>query len=532
LREALNGETARKFYPGTARPDREVSDTLGDGRTRPFTENNATSAQLRVARAFAGGWRADVTGDVYRAEDLPSPGDIYAPFPARKNARRGGVSATVSGAFGGWTPLFRLYSAVERSASFNRADSVRFVSFDIRTHTDGVQLQAERRLANSRVLFGADATRQRATSLRYSTATTRIAPFSPDADVTSLAALGEVASEWQRGRVRTTVGGRIDRVGLALRETAFRPDVQSGESTFPVFTPTAAVRAYATRAVSVHASAGQAFVAPDAFSRAGIARQVASGGVNLTIGNPALDAERSTTVDAGVSLRTTDGALEFDITGFRTRVRDRSVAVRATFASGTRPALADGTLVNRVDTRVNAGDARMEGAELSLRYDLLRALGRTPSLALTVNATPLITATERTPVATIDGTRFAGVTAFDPASVIVAASVASAPYGRVRNVAPLTAFADVTFDDRRRWSASLSARYVGQRVDQDFTDFADISDIEYAAYATVDALASVRVWRTTRLGVTVSNLTDENFYEKRGFNLAGRATTVRVSTMF
>jgi outer membrane cobalamin receptor len=75
-------------------------------------------------------------------------------------------------------------------------------------------------------------------------------------------------------------------------------------------------------------------------------------------------------------------------------------------------------------------------------------------------------------------------------------------------------------------------RYVGQRYDQDFSDFADASDIRYPDMLTLDLTAGLRLSRGVRFDLLVNNLTDENFYEKRGFNLMGRAVQLRVTSLF
>jgi vitamin B12 transporter len=282
----------------------------------------------------------------------------------------------------------------------------------------------------------------------------------------------------------------------------------------------------------LHASGGRAFVAPDPFGRAGLSVQPITGGANLTVGNPTLAPERSTTIDGGVSFTSSSGAFESDVTYFTTDVRDRNVTARATFTGTQRPRLADGTIVNRVDTRVNAGDAQIRGLELSARYDVLRAKGSTRSLSLFSNGTRFFRARERSPVVTVDGARFANQANFDPASVFTAAQFGNAVVADIRNVANLTLSTGIEYDDNRRFSLSTTGRYVGHRLDTDFSDLADVSDIRYPRYITVDMVAGLRFAQRMRLMATVANLTDENFYEKRGFNMAGRTYTIRLSTRF
>jgi outer membrane receptor protein involved in Fe transport len=75
-------------------------------------------------------------------------------------------------------------------------------------------------------------------------------------------------------------------------------------------------------------------------------------------------------------------------------------------------------------------------------------------------------------------------------------------------------------------------RYVGTRTDDDFTNFSDISLIEYPPFAVLDLTAGIQFSPRLRGDLQLNNVTDENYYEKRGYNLPGRAFTVRLMTTF
>jgi outer membrane receptor protein involved in Fe transport len=108
------------------------------------------------------------------------------------------------------------------------------------------------------------------------------------------------------------------------------------------------------------------------------------------------------------------------------------------------------------------------------------------------------------------------------------------PQGRrdIRNVAELTITYGAEYDDLRRFSARLTGRYVGERLDVDFSDFSNITDIRYPAFMTLDLATTARLGRTWSATLLVSNLTDENYYEKRGFNLPGRSLRLRLAADF
>jgi vitamin B12 transporter len=260
---------------------------------------------------------------------------------------------------------------------------------------------------------------------------------------------------------------------------------------------------------------------------------VTAGVATISFGNPSLAAEQSVTADIGVGLTRADGALDVDVTYFATDVTDRITTARAVFAAGQRPVLATGEQVSRVQTSVNAGDAAIRGLEAAVRYDIGAALRRRWSLNAFANVTRLFTATERTPTVTVDAAQFNGVTNFSPSSIFRGVQIGAPETElRIKNVASATWNVGLEYDSRSRLRAGLIGRYVGTRTDADFSDFSDISDIEYPPFAVLDLTAGVRLAARLRADVQVSNLTDENYYEKRGYNLPGRALTLRLTTSF
>ena len=57
-------------------------------------------------------------------------------------------------------------------------------------------------------------------------------------------------------------------------------------------------------------------------------------------------------------------------------------------------------------------------------------------------------------------------------------------------------------------------------------------EIEYPAFMVLDFTASYTFKKLHSVGLYVNNLTDENYYEKRGFNLPGRNVALRYTIRF
>jgi len=538
LRGIFGRDTALKIYPAGGRPNRFVPDTLGDGVVRPFTTLASTSGNLRLGGLVAKRVRVDVRGDVFDAQDVASPGDIYAantPFPGngRKNIRRIGGAVDVGTTVGPHALLGRLFTTDETGDNFNRPVGERFVSFASQARTSGLQVQDVLQLRGQQLVVGVDATQQRATSRRFSSATTQIGTFSPNSEVSSLAAFGEGRITAFDGRLVTTLGARADRVTLSLLTTPFRTDVVAGDDSFTVFNPSAGVLYAIGGGVRTHGSIGRAFLAPDAFGRAGLTQTVSAGVAAITFGNPALRSENSITADLGVGITRAGGAFDLDVTYFTTDVTDRITNARASFAAGSRPVLGSGEQVSRVQTAVNAGAARIRGFEAAVRHDIGAALGRSWSLNAFANVTRIFEATETAPTVTVNAAQFNGVTNFTPASIFPGVRIgAPNTTARIRNVASVNWNVGLEYDTRSRVRLGALGRYVGTRTDDDFSNFSDISLIEYPPFAVLDLTAGIRLSDRLRADLQVNNVTDENYYEKRGYNLPGRAVTVRLTTAF
>ncbi|HVE79769.1 MAG TPA: TonB-dependent receptor, partial [Gemmatimonadaceae bacterium] len=539
LRDLVGSDSARKLYaPESAQPSRLVADVAGDGERRRYTTYLTRSAWARLGYA-AGGVRVDARGELFDADDVLAPGDLYArdsPFPGdlRKDLGRRSADVALSADRGRHAPLARVFAAEETASYYDTPDAA-FAGFRTDDVTWGAQLQDVVRLGargDQALLAGLDVTAAEATSRFFLDPTTEAGTFSPNSNTRAVGAFAEAHLRSSGGRVVGTLGARVDRVALELEATPYRPDVTAGEETFGVVNPSGGLQLRLTDALRAHGSVGTAFVAPDAIFRAGYAESISGGLASITAGNPGVDPERSLTVDVGIGAQLPARGLDADLTYFRTRVDDRITRARAAFAAGSRPTTRSGSEVGVVETWVNAGDARIAGLEARLGYDLGLALGRAWSLRLFANGTRILKAEERTPRASIDAARFAGATDFDARLVFDAITFGAETGRRIYNVADLTVTYGVEYDDLRRFWARLGGRYVGQRLDADFTDFSDLSDIEYPAFMVVDLAAGVRVGGRLRLEALVSNLTDENYYEKRGYNLPGRALRARATVAF
>jgi len=526
----VGSESAVKLFNNAEEKVAEV----GDGVVRPNSEYAYRSGSARLGYRLTDAFRVDVRGDAFAAEDVQTPPDLYNQYDTGglKDLERRSAEVALTGALGTHAPLLRVFAADETTDFYATWDPNPYVSFVGETGTRGLQLQDAVRLGAHTLTAGFDYTSVDASSLAFASATTPSAPFSPDYGTRSAAVFAEGKLSLLDGRLTGTLGGRFDRITLDYRETELRTDVPEKES-FSVFNPSVGVQYAAAGGVRVHGTAGRAFVAPDAFHKAGIAVQTNRTNVAaVTVGNPDIDPERSRTVDLGVGITRRSLGLDADVTWFHTRVEDRITPATAFFPAASRPRTAAGVPVGSVLTYVNASGAEMSGVEWRVGYDAGALAGYRYSLRFFANATHFIDLEESARGARIDAGRFAGRTDFDPEQVFGALVFEGETTNRIRNVADATVTYGVEFDDLRRFSTRVAGRYVGERTDLDFSDFSRISDIRYPAFMTLDLVSTVRLAGRFAVSLLVDNVTDENYYEKRGFSLPGRQVRLRLSTDF
>lgn len=473
--------------------------------TLAFSEYAKRSGSVRLGYALPAGWRLEGRAAAFAADGVQNPGDLFAPYDSRSLsdlARRTGELG-LAGSLGRHDLSVRGYASVETSAFYTGVEEPGFVGFRSPTRWRGVQLQDVATFGPHSLTVGVDHAAARAETEVFSAPGERAAPYAPDTETRSTAAFAQGRLSFLEERLTATLGARVDRVRFAVFGTDLfgGARAETNREDHLVLNPSAGLQ-YRLGAVRLHATAGRAFVTPDAFFVAGYSESRAGErSVHVTRGNPALDPESSVTWDAGVGLSRPALGVEADLTYFHTDVRDRITRVPPAAGSGL---TARGDSVLTVATFANADAAEIRGVEATLAYDLGALRSYAHSLRLFAGATRLLRAEE------LAGGRAAGI----------------------RNVADLTVNAGIEFDDLERFSARLQGRYVGERLDDDYVDWMNPGTVRYPAFAVLDASARARVGERYLVGLEVENLTDESYFEVRGYNLPGRSLRLHLGVRF
>lgn len=482
---------------------------LGADSLVSFTEFRSWGGLGRIGTDIGAGLRLDLSGDIFIGDNVQNPGDLTPQeFDGRsvKDVQRTSLEAALSGDIGRHSPLLRVYRAEEKIDYFNAPVAPNYVSLRTPTRTVGGQFQDVVRIGPSRLTVGADATEARTISEAFSDAGVPRAPYNPNASLRSAAAFVQARGVSPDSRIVLNGGLRMDRVEFEIHETPLLDSSAPNQEVDLVVSPNAGARFNGAGGLAIYTNIGRSFVAPEIFSVAGYSETSAGAGrsaVYVTQGNPGLRPETGWTWDAGIAYAPT-GGLDAEIGYFRTRVNDR---IASTLSVPETPRLTAGNdTILAITSYENVDEGRISGLEGRLSYEI-PALGR--------NAV--------TGRAFVSGTRI-----FEA----VEQQAATGTTRNILNVADLTLIAGVEAEHDAGMRGRLSARYVGGREDSDYVAWWEPGRIIYPAYLVVDFTAGVSLGSRYRVGLEVRNLTDEDYFEVRGYNLPGRNFAVRLEADF
>jgi outer membrane receptor protein involved in Fe transport len=319
-------------------------------------------------------------------------------------------------------------------------------------------------------------------SQSYARTGARQAPFSADNQKTTAGLYAENTLRARQGRTVLSLGGRLDRISVETVDTPFKTNFTPSTTAFTVFNPSIGAKQELARGVRLHMTAGRAFVPADAAALTGYTTTIVGGRTQINQGNPDLKPEHSVSVDGGIEWLA--GDTHVDATYFHTRVTDRvvsSVLVR-------NPPPPDPIVLSAVNTLAS----HIDGLDL----DATRRLN--PTVTLFGNVTHYFSRREQLPTT---GER----------------DILNVPTNTVR------AGIDV---DWMRLSARVSGRYVQGRQDQDF-NLAGSPVVAYPDFTVMDGTAAYRFRPGQSIVLTLNNLFDALYYEKKGYPLAGFAWSLK-----
>jgi vitamin B12 transporter len=507
FRDAFDYTKVRKNY--TAQPEEDVDETKTDGATRPYTKLHYFSGALRLGYQLNDNWRVDIRGDKFQAKNVESPGEISSGSTeaSTKDVDRAAFDVSLTGKIGNHSPSLKVFTSEENTKNYTLNVSgkpvVPFRSAESGNNWKGIQVKDVWAIGNHSLIVGYDYLNSSTESHRWTNDTTERAPTQPAYAIVSSAFFAQAMLNF--GRLTIQPGVRYDNITFDVKETALLPTYKSGKKTNPFTSPSLGISYELVPALRVKGTIGRAFVTTDAYSVAGYNEvRDAKGRIAVTAGNPDLKNESSVSWDLGLSFNKPKTGFSANVTYFSTKVTNRIAKVIRTV---NEPLENKDVIVSRA-TFVNAADAEIQGLETEVVYDFGALSNYRYSFRAFVNATSMFKATED-----IVGTDESKVTR------------------DIQNVAKNTINYGLEYDNLKWLRIRLSGRSIGTRQDIDYTDPIN-PVIDYPKYMVLDFTAAFKIAQRHTLALKVNNLTDENYYEKRGYNLPGRAVSVRYTVAF
>ncbi len=511
------------------------TDKILDGATRSHTRMGFHTGMVRVGYEIAKNWRADLMMENYTARNIETAGDWHYGDAQRGISGRGRTAAelAISGEAGAHNFTFRFFSTNDNSKVFdivsgsneNTSPVPMFQRSQSKVLWQGFQLQDVVLASNNtRFVVGLDYTDARTELKRWAQGNAadgfpvnRIQGTSPDSYITSMAPFAQAHITLAEERLIVNPAVRLDMMEFGILESFEFTNIQTRKENNVFVSPSLGLQYRLSDRLSTRGNTGRAFRYPRAFELAGYLEEYIGGQIRLQNGNPDLRNEESFTWDLGLRFEDEQKGYRLDLTYFHTNVSNRVRFIDIADEAGktyVSPINGNTYTINRYRTFINADKSAIRGLELEGSYDFGAAKGKPFALRLFLNGTHFLRAED----VQVD------LSAATPDNI-----------AKIRNVASTTLGYGIEYDNYKNFRTRLTGRFVGSRFDNDFGNL-DITRrgalIEYSPYMTLDLVASYTFQGQHTISARISNLTDENFYEKRGFNMPGLNAMLRYTLQF
>jgi outer membrane receptor protein involved in Fe transport len=493
----------------------DVKDDIGAGTIRHYSKYDKHDFSLRLGAALLDErLTVDVRGEMFGADAVETPGDIaYGDGGGMKGFYRNDEEVVVKGDFG--INKFKLlqYWAYESTEYFKdfAYGSTMYTSYASGTEWLGFQAKDDIYLPTGDfilkpvVTLGFDFNSAQAWSRRWQNADVEIAPYSPNSQQKDVGIYTQLFGDLKDGLATATVGLRFDVITAEILSSKFFPNNQEREESFNVFSPSYGLTFSPLKLVTedysltLYHNLGKGFIPQSAGNIAGysVSQPDTNGNVQVTRGNPELEPEENITVDGGIRAGIKALGIDAGIGLYRTTVENFvsmtndnvPAGMTETYDGATYPVAAIMTYKN------NDNLTTMAGLEWDLEWNILRLFERKEKLAIGTNGH----------------------------AVLVSENITSTDTSEVFNVRNPNYTVSLTYDDVKQLSARLQTRFSGKQKDTDWSaPVYPYPDIIYPAFLVTDFSMRVKINEHHAVGGQVANITDENYYEKRGYNMPGR----------
>ena len=497
--------------------DEDYAKTILDpstyGERMENTQFEIYNLNSRIGFNLSDNWKLDLNGGYYKANDVETPGNFWhTEGMDSKDIERYTLGFDLMGNYNGHQIKFSPFYSDEDNKTYDVGDDG-YGDFVSTFKTYGFQLHDTYKIGDHVLALGLDNKTERYKSKNYKTDGEIEAPYQPNHKNITTGIYGQSHLKFFNEKLNFLFGVRGDNIKFKLEADKLLGNKKSSED-YWVFTKNIGLKFELFDGFSAHSSWGDAFLAPKAYQVAGEYTR----GTSVTVGNPELKPEKSNTVDFGLTYSNFKKGINFDLTYFSTHHKDKIIS---------------STLADYSTTYINAQKAKMKGLELVASYDFGALSNYDYSLRVYMNYTHVIDAKLK----------------YEEEGV--------KKEGAMRYVRDNTASFGVEFDNLKGFSTRLNGRYIGHRYENNYMFLADYSNwpnitktpivyngkevrsdlineelLRHPVSYVFDYSAAYTFNEKYTVGLTVSNMLDENYTEKDGYNMPGRAYMAKFSYKF
>jgi outer membrane receptor protein involved in Fe transport len=446
-----------------------------------YTLNNKWSANAEILYTFA--------------HDIETPGNYWGSYgQKKKDINRLNLYGNIKRSTNKNTFIVSPYFTRESNPNYTNNSDDGYVSFESNIRRYGFKIHDNTKLDKINILVGADLDVYDYKSKRFKKKATPTNLYSPNHKNTKAALFTQIA--YSTGGLYFNAGARYDHISYNIEKNDLIKGTGGSES-YNTFNPSIGIQYTFPFNLKLHGSFGTAFSVPDAFKVAG-----SYSGWRKYVGNPDLKPENSSTYDIGINYSFKNRLIYADFTYFQTKHKDKIISY---------------SLDASTFSFKNANKSNMNGIEFILSSNIGNLFANQFKLEIYGNFTFMLKneIEENSITKTMLYTR-----------------KSNSDFG-------------VFFDNNKGFSTRLNARYIGNRLEKDFfgkTSWASslrpkieekdyytkggytVQDkvLEHPDYLVFDFSVNYVFQKNKRFGISVSNLLDENYTEKDGYNMPGR----------
>jgi len=494
--------------------EKYILDNNSYGDTMKNTVYDLNNLNARLEWDINKRWSANTEATYTFGNNIETPGNYWGSYGySKKQIHRYNVFGTIERKGNAGSFSFSPYFTKENEPNYSDNTSAGFVNFESKISQYGFQMQQQQAFGEFKAVAGIDFGVYDYQSERFASAGTPTSPYKPNNSRSNGALFAQVS--YHHDKLDVNAGARFDH---------FRDHIEANEAlqasasnnSYNTFNPSIGAQYQILDGLKAHASFGTAFSAPDADKTSGYYQfyDPIWNWRQSYLGNPDLKPEKSGTIDFGLSFHTPNRALNADVTYFHTIHKDKIVN------------LYKGDTI----TYINANKAIMNGVELSADYDFGSLFDQHFTLELYTNWTYLFDANN--------------------SQLTKSSTGADSTFTRdLLNVRKLNGNFGLSFRNQKGLSARLNARYSGSRLEKDYFNYLrpEISTSDYTTesgykqseailkqpdFLIFDLSAQYAFKNKIALGLSLSNLFDENFTETDGYNMPGRQIKISLGYTF